>query len=127
MSKLIFSWIPPILWMILIFTFSSRQKVAVTHEYASDFTIFKTLHIIEYAILCALFFRAIYKTSKKSIPEMLAWAFILSLSYAFIDEYHQTFVPTRDGTFRDIFIDLIGITGMSFYINYNLDKLKRFL
>jgi len=51
MEKRLKYWLPPIAWMIMLFIFSSRQSIAVTHEFTSDFIIFKTLHIIEYAML----------------------------------------------------------------------------
>ena len=111
----------------MLFIFSSRQSIAVTHEFTSDFIIFKTLHIIEYAMLFFLLFRAAFNTSKKPLKNQLLQALIISLIYSVFDEYHQTFTPTRSGSPRDIFIDLIGISGMYLYIKLHLDKLRRFL
>ena len=113
--------------MIMLFIFSSRQSIAVTHEFTSDFIIFKTLHIIEYAMLFFLVFRATFNTGKKPLRNQLLQALIISVAYSVFDEYHQTFTPTRSGSPRDIFIDLIGISGMYLYIKLHLDKLRRFL
>ena len=52
---------------------------------------------------------------------------ILSLIYAVTDEIHQTFVPTREGRFRDVIIDLIGILIMYTFIKKTLDKLKNWV
>ena len=127
MEKRLKYWLPPIAWMIMLFIFSSRQSIAVTHEFTSDFIIFKTLHIIEYAMLFFLVFRATFNTGKKPLRNQLLQALIISVAYSVFDEYHQTFTPTRSGSPRDIFIDLIGISGMYLYINLHLDKLRRFL
>ncbi len=35
---------------------------------------------------------------------------LLCFVYASSDEWHQTFVPPRDGCFRDVMIDMIGVT-----------------
>lgn len=104
----IFYWAPPLLWMGFIFFLSSRQKISVTHTYASDFAIFKTLHMIEYAILFFLLFRAAYSL-RKSLYNSNLFAMICSILFAASDEIHQLFVATRQGTVRDIFIDTIGI------------------
>jgi VanZ family protein len=34
---------------------------------------------------------------------------VIAVIYAISDEYHQTFVPFREGTIRDVFIDSIGV------------------
>lgn len=37
------------------------------------------------------------------------WAVSLAIMYAMTDEYHQTFVPTRAGTWADVAIDGCGV------------------
>lgn len=94
--------------MGLIFFLSSRQRVSVSEEYALNFLFFKTLHLIEYFILYILLARASlgqWKVTKKSLLIALAIAFL----YACSDEFHQTFVPTRQGSPRDIAIDSIAL------------------
>jgi VanZ family protein len=39
----------------------------------------------------------------------MVWAALLSLAYAVSDEYHQTFVEGRTGTWEDVTIDGLGI------------------
>lgn len=50
------------------------------------------------------------------VYKKLLIALIITLLYAVIDEIHQTFVPTREGTVRDVLIDSIGIAIMYSYI-----------
>jgi len=109
------SWIPALLWMLLIFILSSRPRIGITHISGVDFIIFKSLHVIEYGILYLLVFRGIYRTSRSTLMKQLLVAFIISFFYAVSDEVHQTFVATREGKVRDIAIDTVGIT-MSFLL-----------
>lgn len=112
-------WIPTLFWMGVIFYFSSRPRVSVSEKYLINFLFFKTLHIIEYAVLYFLLFR--------SFKKRFFYAFLFSLLYAATDEIHQMFVPTREGKIRDVLIDAIGIGVMYIYIKNNLSMLKRFL
>ena len=68
----------------------------------------KTGHVVGYGILCLLLLRGLRLTLNAShrfklITAGLAWigtAFIASL-----DEWHQTFIPSRTGTIRDVILD----------------------
>jgi len=119
-------FLPPLLWMALIFYLSSRQRLAVSGNYLVSFMIFKTLHIIEYGILFFLWHFALrenglgpYK-NKKSIK----LAAIISILYGIFDELHQTFVPTREGKLRDVFIDSLGVF---IFWRFFLDKAEELL
>jgi len=104
--KLIRFWLPVVLWMAVIFAFSSRQKVAFTDSYFLSFLFFKTLHMIEYYVLFVVTYRALRNTGKN---KKSAWmiAFIITSVYAITDEIHQRFVPTREGKLRDAIIDMV--------------------
>jgi len=128
MKKIIYFWLPPVLWMIFIFFLSSRQRIVVSEEQSINFLVFKTLHLIEYMTLFVLFFRAYYLQYKsKGFKNAVILATISTLLYAMSDELHQTFVPTRQGHLQDVFIDLIGITIGIMYTKISFPKLKRFL
>jgi VanZ family protein len=106
--------------MIVIFYFSSRPRFGITHKFLFDFIIFKTLHMIEYGILYLLFFRAFYKTTKLSSSKKILYSFLLALFYAVADEFHQLFVPSREGRIRDIIIDIGGITIVYYFVKKHL-------
>jgi VanZ family protein len=84
----------------------------------------KTAHLAEYAILALLLWRALrtlqwpQKVGRGVLAEPLlqkSWrwpvaigAFALAVLYAITDEFHQSFVPSRQGQLLDVFIDSVG-------------------
>ncbi|MDH7476691.1 MAG: VanZ family protein [Microgenomates group bacterium] len=127
--KILSYWLPPIFWMVFIFFLSSQHKISVTHKFLFDFIIFKTLHLIEYAILYFLLFRSFFKTFYQNLSSKINffYPFILSFLYAISDEFHQTFIATRQGLFRDVIIDTLGIFLMYIYIKKRFKIVKKFL
>ena len=72
----------------------------------------KCAHLTEYAILAFLVWRAARKPLwRDSRPwrwrEALA-ALWVTMFYATTDEFHQTFIPSREGCVRDVLIDSSG-------------------
>jgi len=69
----------------------------------------KVAHFTEYAILGFLAARA-FRTSPR--PAISGRWFLISVAvivvYALIDEYHQSFVPSRTASVFDSFIDMAG-------------------
>ena len=127
MSKLLRYWGPPLLWMIVIFFLSSRESTQVSDVYTWNFIFFKSLHVIEYAALYFLLFRAILQNNTKMKKKAWIMAFVVAMIYAASDEIHQTFVPTREGKVRDVGIDTIGMILMYAYSKYRFTSLKKFL
>ncbi|OGK41643.1 hypothetical protein A2954_07220 [Candidatus Roizmanbacteria bacterium RIFCSPLOWO2_01_FULL_37_12] len=127
--RLVYYWLPPVIWMSIIFYLSSRLHAQVTGKFLFDFLIFKSLHMIEYAILYFLLLRAFYSISKSylTINHKFLYPLLISILYAASDEIHQTFVPTREGKIRDVFIDTAGIIMMYIYIKHNISAVKKFL
>lgn len=105
---LIFYYLPPIVWMMIIFYMSSLPHFAIVENTFYDFIIFKILHMIEFGFLYFLLFRA-FAVNKFPSSKKLLYPFIIAVFYAVTDEIHQTLVPTREGRIRDIFIDTAGI------------------
>ncbi len=106
-KKLLSLWLPPIIWMGLIFLLSSRPTIKTTQIYWQDFLVKKTAHFVEYAILSFLHIRAFLGSSLLQKKSFIL-AFLLSLIYAASDEYHQSFVPGKETRVRDDVIDSIG-------------------
>lgn len=102
-------WWPVIVWMFLIFILSSQESVLVSDKKLVNFLFFKTLHVLEYALLYVLYYRALKNSLfSEKVVNMYAVAFFLTTLYALTDEIHQSFVPTREGKLRDVIIDAIG-------------------
>jgi VanZ family protein len=71
----------------------------------------KCCHLMEYAILALLIFRAL----SHSRTNLFAWSWprvggtlLIVFLYAASDEYHQSFVPGRTALFSDVCIDTGG-------------------
>ena len=92
---------PLILWL---FPNTTPETLTVVHGITR-----KAAHFTEYAILAYLAARA-FRTSPR--PALANRWFIASLAlvvaYALLDEYHQSFVPSRTGSVFDSFIDMAG-------------------
>lgn len=102
-------WGPPVLWMITIFLLSERQRVSVSETYTLNFLFFKTLHLIEYGSLFVMLYRALRNTTHTTERNAVISAAMLAVFYGVLDEFHQTFVPTREGKLRDVIIDGLGV------------------
>src|SRR5256885_12901003 len=97
-------WLPPLVYMILIFHFSSEPSpIPEVTERIWD----KLLHLTEYTGLAFLFCRAL-------AGEGLGWlaagaaALLLTSMYGATDEWHQAFVPLRNADIRDWLADTAG-------------------
>jgi VanZ family protein len=108
-----------------IFYLSSRHGFKVADTYTINFLFFKTLHVLVYAGLFFVLFRA-YRKSFVHISQetIFLLAIITAILYGASDEIHQSFVPSREGTLRDVFIDTLGILLMVSYTKKYLAKLK---
>lgn len=128
LKNIVYYWFPPLFWMALIFVLSSKQKISVGGDYFINFFLFKTIHIVEYALLYFLLFRAFYSHVKSFVNNWVYWIPIaISIVYAYTDELHQRAVATRQGTLRDVFIDTLGIVLMYIYIKRYRRLLRIFL
>ena len=92
---------PLILWL---FPNTSPETLAVVH-----FIVRKIAHFTEYAILGFLAARAFRTSPRPAISNR--WFVIcvtLIVVYALMDEYHQSFVPSRTASVWDSLIDMAG-------------------
>jgi VanZ family protein len=122
------AWIPALIWLGIIaiestnllssqhtsrllyplfhFLFGiSREQFEPWH-----FVIRKTGHVFGYGILSILLFRAWRTTvSVRANPSWsLVWAsiaFFMSVAVASLDEWHQSFIPSRTGNVYDVLLD----------------------
>jgi VanZ family protein len=120
---------PAIGWMLLIFIGStdvlsaqqtSRFLIPFLHWLYPQMSIVTILaihiglrklgHVIEYAILAALLWRAVRGTltSTKAVA-IAGLVFFASVLFAASDEFHQSFVPSRTPSVHDVMIDACGV------------------
>jgi VanZ family protein len=126
-----FYWLPVIIWMVLIFS-ASGDSASFKHSSRiigpllnwlfpnlSPETVIlvvtairKCAHLTEFAILALLVWRARRKPVRGDTRPWLwseaAEALWVAVFYASTDEFHQTFVPSREGCVRDVAIDSSG-------------------
>jgi VanZ family protein len=126
--RLLKTWIAAILWLIVIALEStnfasshntSRILYPLLHflfglDYAHfepwHFLMRKSGHVFGYGLLCVLLFRAI----RESLPTVdrtswtLRWAGLAVLGTAIVaslDEWHQSYIPSRTGRWQDVVLD----------------------
>jgi len=124
-------WWPAIVWMTAIFI-GSTDVLSAQHTSriigpllrwlvpdispevigAIQWVIRKTGHAVEYAVLASLFWFALNGSRRGTVriwPVQLAWAaWLLASLYALSDEFHQSFVGSRQGQVGDVLIDSFG-------------------
>jgi VanZ family protein len=105
-SRLAALLLPPLAWMGVIFVLSGQPGDDIDRAWW-DVLLRKLAHVTEYAVLTALWWRALRALG---ISRPLAAAVGVALLYAVSDEFHQTFVDGRNGTPVDVLIDAIGMT-----------------
>jgi VanZ family protein len=127
MTRRLTYWIPAIFVAILISVFS-------THYFSGEHTaqviipilrklfpsaslhtlrllhigIRKAAHITEFGIFSIAVFHGVRGERYGWRPEWALITLLIALSYAGVDEWHQSFVPMRDARFRDVLIDSTG-------------------
>lgn len=109
--------------MGFIFYLSSRPGDPILDLGTIDFPVKKMAHVIEYALLYFLLFRTLnaFAPPRRSF----IYAALIAILYAISDEYHQTFVPLREGRARDVVIDSLGIFLMYLYLRHRLLRLPK--
>ena len=128
-------WLPPLLGMLLIMAESTRTFSAENTSgwlrpvferifgHVSDpfwhvlhFWARKSGHLAGYGLLCLTFLRAWLLTLGRGDGlgpwRWRLWSSLLALAATFcvggLDEWHQTFLPSRTGMFTDVLIDTLG-------------------
>ncbi|GAA0078929.1 VanZ family protein [Clostridium sp. CTA-5] len=126
-KRKIFYWGLLICWMVFIFMMSNQPAVISDKQSTTaivilsklginlngmfgelaNFILRKMAHFLEYMILGILTLNVLslyYKINKRIKVISLCIVFF----YACSDEFHQLFVPGREGAFRDVIIDTLG-------------------
>ena len=115
-----------IFWMFLIFVLSSQSGLSSGGNPPLSFYVErKGAHVFEYFVLALLsfrFFRDVYArparndsqaersdSGGESAKRVMFLAAAFALAYAATDEFHQLFVPGREGKMTDVLIDGGGV------------------
>lgn len=98
-GSVLWHWLPLLFWMGVIFLVSGTPTQEIPAFGSWDLLFKKGAHMVAYAVLYLLAHRATGEWR---------WAFVLTAVYAISDEYHQTFVPGRNGNVVDVMVDWLG-------------------
>lgn len=125
-------WLPVLLWMGVIFFNSTGHGSAENTNpvinnlirrflpalaarlnenelYQLDFALRKLAHLIEYAVLGFLLYRALLAGRRGFSRRAAVHTLIIGPLYAVSDEIHQIFVPGRWASPLDVLIDSVGV------------------
>lgn len=123
-------WLPPLVWIAVIFSGSSDLMSAAHTGLWLDhvirtligrslpapqfdrlhFLLRKTAHLLEYGILSALWFRAFRGDDRRWRLGWAIAAIALTAGVASLDEWHQAFIPSRTSSPWDVLLDTTGAT-----------------
>ena len=122
-----------VMWMAVIFSFSSQNAEQTTQLSTGTLNTLKSFfkniwlireilelknaeiiirklgHICEYAILGLLLYRMYSLYLSSEYKKVIFISIITGFLYAVSDEFHQRFVSGRSGQFKDVCIDTAGI------------------
>src|SRR5437667_4506739 len=130
-------WLPVLIWLGVIFVGSTdlmsaehtsriigpllrwfNPDISPTTVAQIQFFVRKAAHLTEYAILAALFWRALRRGTRWQLKvsilrlrsgQVLFLTVMLACGlFAAIDEFHQSFVPSRTASPVDVMIDIAG-------------------
>jgi len=128
------AWILVVIWCLVIFYFSAEDRNA-SHQRSKEISeivngvivrildsqsvqiglntsvehyIRKASHVVEYFVLTIFVFNALVLSRLKRY-KMYALSFFVPMTYASIDELHQSYVPGRGPMVQDVFVDGIGV------------------
>lgn len=140
-------WLPPLLWMSLIFIGSAdgasvnrSSRIieplvrwlfpAMSPEGIGTCVLIarKCAHIAEYALFAILIWRA---RRQFTIKDKRPWswrevkvALVIVFAYACTDEIHQCFVPGRQGAVMDVLLDTLG-GALGLFVLWRAGKLSK--
>lgn len=121
-------YLPLVLWLALIFIGSTNAlsasntsliieplfkwlfpQITESELESVHFVVRKLGHFSEYAVLALLAARAFLSSTRTLLRRRwFAVSLCLVAAYALLDEYHQSFVPTRTASIKDSMIDIAG-------------------
>jgi len=97
--KNIKNWIPALVVMTIIFILSSTPGDVVDSTVAKYESVQVIGHFILFMVLCLTYFKA---------TKNILLSLLLSVLYAFFDEFRQSFTLNRSSSLKDIFTDTSG-------------------
>ena len=117
-------WIPVVGWMAAIFLLSNSTASTIEGAAAevrgfaailpawmlNILTSPSFVHPVEFGVLAALLYRLLNSFKPLSLRYIIAGSLVLAIGYGLLDEFHQSFVPGRSSSLRDVAHDALGVS-----------------
>ncbi len=103
----ILALLPPVLLAAIIWKLSDTPSLTIAQG-GLDTLLRKLAHVFAFGLLASTCVVAL-RAQGVRFSEALVSAAAVAFAYAIVDEYHQSFVPTRHGAIADVAIDALGI------------------
>lgn len=94
-------WTPPAVWVVLILIATSWPGISVGPD---RLALDKVFHFTAYAVLAALLLRA--SSRPRLVTALAVWGVVVA--FGAVDEWHQSFIPSRSMSFADWIADSSG-------------------
>ncbi len=116
-KKNLFFIVISLIYIMAIFLLSDSSVSSDLSRYNP----YSLLHIPLYGILMFLLYLSfnpdtLRSSNEKKITVSLCFPIIISVTVAILDEIHQIYIPFREASIGDIFLDIIGIGLVAFLI-----------
>lgn len=131
MRETVKAWWPVVVWMGVIFSasadsasFNRSSRIigpvvrwlfphwTEDQVYLAVLVVRKMAHFLEYAVLACLVWWALWRSRQPQVRtwhwSLAGWVLAVVTAYALLDEFHQTFVPGRQGSLVDVGVDVLG-------------------
>jgi len=108
--------LPVLHWL---FPSAGANALELMHE-----VIRKAAHLTEYFILGILLHRALRGEDRGWKLKWAIWAIAIAAAYASLDEFHQSFVPSRTASPWDALIDTVGVSAAQFVLKIMWHRLQ---
>lgn len=112
--------LPAAIWLAMIHFVSSREADELPSFHIDD----RVAHFIEYFILGVLLMLALTAArgleSRQLMKAGIATA--LAVALGMVDEWHQSFVPGRDSSWKDVLFDGLGAMAASILIAWLVER-----
>ena len=121
-ARLLWTWLPVLLWMALILWLSGRSDLPVRtnpqtgETIRTTFAAAKLAHVFEYGVLALLLLRALTGTGgglRLPLAPAIVVAVLVAGVFGVLDELRQSLVPNREPRLTDVALDSSAALGAS--------------
>lgn len=106
--RIVLRWLQLMAWMGVMLAIGSSGALPMQEGSWQRWLLRKGIHVGEYAVLGLLFYRVLAMNRQEVYPSHTLGAVCMTVAFAGLDEWRQTFIPGRSGRLLDVGIDAVG-------------------